>query len=222
MILGSPEWPQERLWFWRLAFPPVRALVTALVPIALEGREHLPASGPYIVAANHISWKDPPAIEFALGVAIRYMAKSEVFEAPVVGGVLRAIGCFPVRRGEGDRRAIVTALRVLAAGQPLGFFPEGHRSVDGALQQGRAGIGLLALRSGVPVLPVAITGTPDARPRVPPRREIVVCLGAAFRAADLAEAERADEQAVADAVMRRIAALLPARLRGEYSGSAST
>src|SRR5207249_1383563 len=83
------------------------------------------AHGAMIVITNHVNWKDPPWIKFALGRAIRYMAKRELFAVPVIGFVLRGIGCFPVRRGEADRGALAIALSVLAAGQPLGYFPEG-------------------------------------------------------------------------------------------------
>lgn len=214
--IGRPEWPRERLWLWRIGFPPVRALVTALLPIRVEGLEHLPATGAYILVANHVSWLDPPMIEFALGVPIRYMAKRELFAVPVIGFVLRAIGNFPVRRGESDRRAIETALRVLEAGQPLGFFPEGTRSKDGVLHRAKPGIAYLARRSGAPLVPIAIAGTPQARLRLPPRSDIRVRLGPAFTAAEL-DGRGMDDQALADAIMGRLAVLLPSHMRGHYS-----
>lgn len=215
--IGQPEWPPERLWLWRLGFPPVRAFITALLPIRVEGLERLPAAGGYILVANHISWWDPPAIEFALGVPIRYMAKREVFEWPVLGGFLRGIGCFPVRRGESDRRALETALRVLDAGQPLGFFPEGTRSRDERLRRARSGVAFLARRSGAPVVPVAVTGTRRARLRLPPRSDILVRVGEPFTVRDVEGSAGMDDQALADAIMRRVAGLLPDEMRGEYA-----
>lgn len=197
---------------WRIGFRPVHRLVTALIPLRVVGRERLPPRGPYIVAANHVSWLDPPAIEFALEIPIRYMAKREVFGVPLVGGFLRALGNFPVRRGESDRRALDTALRVLEAGQPLGFFPEGTRSRDGRLRRGKPGIAFLARRSGAPVVPVAIRGTQTLRAR-PPWTGIVVRVGEPLTAADLGGG---DDQWVADAIMRRVAGLLPPEMRGEY------
>lgn len=220
--IGRPEWPTERLWLWRLAFQPVRALATALVPIRVEGLQNLPRNGPYIVVANHISWYDPPAIEFALRVPVRYMAKREIFEWPVLGFVVRGIGNFPVRRGESDRRAVETALRVLAAGQPLGFFPEGTRSRDGVLHRAKSGIAFLARRSGVPLLPIGVAGTQQAGIRLPPRSDIVVRVGPAFGLGDLAGVDPAKDQDVADAIMRRIAALLPPQMRGAYASGPYT
>jgi 1-acyl-sn-glycerol-3-phosphate acyltransferase len=216
-LLGAPDWPQDRLWLWRVGFPPVRALALFLAPMRVAGLEHVPRSGGYIVVANHINWKDPPWIEFALRVAVRYMAKQEVFAAPLIGGILRAIGCFPVRRGESDRRAFVTALRVIEAGRPLGWFPEGHRSESGALIRAHPGIGALARRTDAPLLPIAVTGTPRARLGRFWRRDITVTIGEPFRASQLDASERRDEQAVAEAIMRRIATMLPAEMRGAYA-----
>jgi len=166
------------------------------------------------VVANHVDWKDPPAIELTFGVAIRYMAKIEAFRIFFLGGLLRGIGCFPVRRGEGDRRAMVTCLHVLRAGNPLGFFPEGTRSHQRALGRARPGIAFLALKSDTPILPVAVSGTPEARPF---RSNIRVRVGQPFRASELPETATRDEQAIADAIMRKVAVLLPAKMRGYYA-----
>jgi 1-acyl-sn-glycerol-3-phosphate acyltransferase len=214
--IGQPDLPPERLWLWQIGFPPVRAIALLLAPISVEGRENLPARGAYILVSNHISWYDPPAIEFALGLPIRYMAKAEVFKKPVIGGILHGIGNFPVRRGEADRGALETALRVLKAGQTLGFFPEGTRSRDGALRRAKPGIAFLARRSGAPLVPVAISGTPKAGFPVIPRGRIVLRVGAPFQLADLGV--EGDDKALADAIMRRVAALVPPAMRGVYAG----
>jgi 1-acyl-sn-glycerol-3-phosphate acyltransferase len=213
----APLWPVERLWVWNLLFPPIRAIVTALVHVRVEGRENLPRSGPYIIVANHINWKDPPLITIILDLSVRYMAKIQAFGYPVLGYLLRATGAFPVRRGEGDRRAMVTALRVLAAGQILGFFPEGHRSESGALLRGKPGVGFLATRAGdVPVVPIAMIGTKQPLLRLIFGGHAVMRVGRPFHLTEFSAEERSDEQAVTDAVMRRIASLLPAEMRGVY------
>ena len=214
LTLGAPEWPRERLWLWRAGFPPVRALALLLAPTRIEGLATVPREGPYIVVANHVSWMDPPWIAFALNTAVRYMAKDEIFRIPLLGGLLRAIGCFPIRRGGADRRALVTALRVLAAGQPLGFFPEGHRSESGALIRAHPGIGMLAVRSGVPLVPIGVIGTDRARLGAFWRRDITVRIGLPFRAGELGI--RGDQE-VADAIMGRVATLLPPPMRGVYT-----
>jgi 1-acyl-sn-glycerol-3-phosphate acyltransferase len=214
-LAGLPVLPEERLWLWRVGFPIVRALAAFVVPWRIEGAERIPRSGGYLLVANHINWKDPPWIEFAIGHAIRYMGKSELFEKPVVGYILRAIGTFPVRRGEADRGALRIALNVLAAGQPLGVFPEGHRSDSGQLIRAHPGIAYLALHSDAPIVPLAVTGTTRARIGAFWRRDVEFQVGEPFRASELG-LPRGDPQAVADAIMRRIAALLPPEMRGVY------
>jgi 1-acyl-sn-glycerol-3-phosphate acyltransferase len=215
VFAGSPVLPEQQLWVWRIGFPPIRALAKFLAPWRLEGAENIPRSGGYILVANHINWKDPPWIEFALGRAIRYMGKRELFETPVVGFLLRGIGAFPVRRGEADRRALQVALAVLAAGQPLGLFVEGHRSESGQLIRGRPGVGYIASRSGAPIVPLAVIGSRGARLGAFWRRDILIRIGPQFRLADL-DVKGDDQQALTDAVMRRIAALMPPEQRGVY------
>ena len=212
---GASVLPEERLWLWRIGFPIVRALAAFLVPWRLEGKENIPRSGGYILVANHINWKDPPWIEFAVGRAIRYMGKRELFEVPVIGYVLRAIGAFPVRRGEADRGALQNSLAVVAAGQPLGFFPEGHRSESGELIRARPGVAYVGQHTGAPMVPVAISGTRHARIGAFWRRDVVIRVGAPFRASDL-DAKPNDPQALADAIMRRVAVLMPPEQRGVY------
>jgi 1-acyl-sn-glycerol-3-phosphate acyltransferase len=213
----APEWPARRLWLWQLLFPPIRTIVQALVHIRVEGRENLPGSGPYIIVSNHINWKDPPLISISLDLSVRYMAKIQAFSYPVLGYIVRATGAFPVRRGEGDRRALVTALRVLGGGQILGFFPEGHRSEDGALLRGKPGVGFIASRvPDAPLVPIAMIGTKQSLIRLMFGGQAVLRVGRPFHLADLSEEERRGEQAVTDAVMTRIASLLPDEMRGAY------
>jgi len=215
VFAGTPVLPEERLWLWRIGFPIVRALAAFLAPWRLEGGENIPRTGGYILVANHINWKDPPWIEFALGHAIRYMGKRELFETPVIGFLLRAIGAFPVRRGEADRGALRMALNVIAAGQPLGFFAEGHRSESGQLIRGHPGVAYVAQRSGAPLVPLAVIGTKRARLGAFWRRDILIRVGEPFRSSDLA-VKADDAQAVTDAIMRRVAALMPPEQRGVY------
>jgi len=212
-LLGDPLWPDRRLWIWRTLFSPVRTVALALYGMTLEGAEHVPARGPYIVVSNHVNWKDPPAIELLIRVPIRFMAKIEAFQLFFLGGLLRGIGCFGVRRGESDRRAIVTCLQVLRAGNVLGFFPEGTRSRDGELHRAHPGIAFLARKSGAPILPVGVTGTGRATLF---RSDITVRVGAPFALGELGLPDSADEQRIADAIMRRVALLLSPEMRGYY------
>jgi 1-acyl-sn-glycerol-3-phosphate acyltransferase len=195
----------------------VRAVALWLYPMAIEGHERIPKRGSYIVVANHIDWKDPPALEFTFRIALRFMAKIEAFDMFFLGALMRGIGCFPVRRGEGDRRAIMTCLQVLRVGNPLAFFPEGTRSRDHKLHRARPGVAFLARKSGAPILPAAITGTPGARPF---RSTIHVRVGEPFAIEALGLGPTASEQELADAIMRKLAALLPPEMRGYYADEA--
>ena len=180
----------------------------------LEGRQHIPKRGGYIIVANHTDWKDPPVIELSFGICIRFMAKIESFGVFFLGGLMLGKGCFPVRRGEGDRRALTTCLQVLKAGNPLGFFPEGTRSRDGVLHRAHPGIAFLARRSGAPILPVGLIGTRQAHAL---RSDIRVRAAAPFRVEDLGLGPNATDEETADAIMRRVAALLPPEMRGYYT-----
>ena len=214
---GAPERPARDLFIWRVLYPFVRVVITSLLHIDVEGREHLPGRGPYLIVSNHQNWKDPPLLVFGLDLDVRFMAKIEAFDLPILGFVLRGIGSFAVRRGEADRRALVTALRVLAAGRVLGFFPEGHRSEDGALLRAKPGIAFLVRRvPDVPIIPCAVMGSKASLLRLALDRHVRIRLGPPFHVRDLSPEERRDEQSVADGVFRRVALLVPPDMKGAY------
>jgi 1-acyl-sn-glycerol-3-phosphate acyltransferase len=208
-----PETPQEHLYLWRLLYPIVRAVALFFAPMRTIDLENVPARGPYIIVANHISWLDPEWIAWAVWKPVKYMAKEEIFEWFFVGGFIRFIGCFPVKRGTSDRRAFVTALKVLAGGGVLGFFPEGHRSETGTMITAHPGIAGIALRSGAPIIPVGVTGSRGVFGQFW-RRSVTLRFGKPFYAKDLGETE---SQAVADAMMRKVAELLPESMHGVYA-----
>jgi glycerol-3-phosphate dehydrogenase (NAD(P)+) len=136
------------------------------------GREHLPRTGPLLLAANHRSFLDP----FVIGTLVRrpvyYMAKRELFEKRWQASVLNALGAFPVDRGAGDRDAIDTARAILQRGDCVVVFPEGTRTRSGPLGSPRRGVGRLALETGAPVAPVAVIGSDAVRRgwRIRPRK----------------------------------------------------
>lgn len=123
------------------------------------GKENLPREGAAIVAANHMSNWDPPLLACFLPRPVGYMAKEELFENPVFGGIIRRAHAFPVKRGAADRGAIKTAVQVLKTGHCLGLFPEGTRSRTGQMKKAEAGVGLIAAMTDAPVVPAAIIGT---------------------------------------------------------------
>ncbi len=156
-------------WIVRAVFVPFFLVYFRLQRI---GREHLPRSGPLLLASNHRSFLDP----FVIGTLVRrpvyYMAKRELFEKRWQAWVLNALGAFPVDRGAGDRDAMDTARAILARGDCVVVFPEGTRVRPGPLGDPRRGIGRLALETGAPVAPVAVIGSDAVRRgwRIRPRK----------------------------------------------------
>ncbi len=156
-------------WIVRALFVPFFLVYLRLQRV---GREHLPRSGPLLLAANHRSFLDP----FVIGTLVRrpvyYMAKRELFEKRWQAWLLNALGAFPVDRGAGDGDAMRTARAILARGDCVVVFPEGTRVRRGPLGDPRRGIGRLALETGAPVAPVAVIGSDAVRRgwRIRPRK----------------------------------------------------
>jgi 1-acyl-sn-glycerol-3-phosphate acyltransferase len=127
------------------------------------GREHIPRSGPVILASNHRSFLDPFVVGMLVRRPVYFVAKRELFAHPVVAWVLNALGAFPIERGRGDTEAMATAREILERGDCVVIFPEGTRVRPGPLGHPRRGVGRLALETGAPVVPVAVWGTQDVR-----------------------------------------------------------
>ena len=128
-----------------------------------KGTENVPLDGPCLLAANHKSYIDPPAIGACLEREIRYFAKRELFTLPLFGYVIRQYGAIPVDRAAFDRKTLRLALDILAGGEALLVFPEGTRIRRPGLGDAKEGIALLASQSGVPVVPVWVGHTYEPR-----------------------------------------------------------
>ena len=134
--------------------------------IRVEGLEHVPASGPAILASNHVSFCDSIFLPLVLSRRLTFVAKAEYFDDPKTAWFFRAMGQIPIKRGGGpaSQRALDAAAEVLQAGGLFGIYPEGTRSPDGCLYRGRTGVARLALENRVPILAVAMIGTAEAQP----------------------------------------------------------
>ena len=149
----------------------LRPLFLLLFRPHVRGRENVPASGPFIIASNHLSFIDSMVIPLSAPRRVGYLAKAEYFTTPGVGGWLTrtlftALGALPVQRqtSRAAQEALDTALGVLRAGGGFGIYPEGTRSRDGRLARGKTGVAWLALTADCPVVPVGITGTDRIQP----------------------------------------------------------
>jgi len=142
-----------------------RTLWRLLGRLDVRGLQNVPQTGPFLLIANHQSVLDPILIQASVRRPIFAMAKSTQFNAPILGPLMPRILTFPVRRYQVDPQAVRTALKLLRAGHGVAVYIEGERSWNGRLQDLKRGTVRLALRAGVPVVPVVIQGSYEAWPR---------------------------------------------------------
>lgn len=136
----------------------LRLLFTVLFRFECRGLENIPRTGGVVIAANHVSLLDPPLVGCAMPRPLHFMAKEALFAVPLFGWVIKQLHAFPVRRGVGDRAAIVNALTLLRQEQVVLLFPEGTRNKTGELGQGKAGVAMLAAKVGVPIVTATVIG----------------------------------------------------------------
>jgi 1-acyl-sn-glycerol-3-phosphate acyltransferase len=204
---------------YALLKPIVWLLIHILCRYRVVGREHIPLQGPVLVVANHLIWYDPLLIGVTFPRRLWFMTKIEIFRVPLVGFGCRISGQIPVHRGESDRASLEQALNYLRRGRAVTIFPEGVVAQHERLLAAHTGAAMLALRSGVPILPVAHCGTRrifvdrrDWRPRVE------VSIGEPYVPL-LPEgvSRKVALRMVTEELMRRIAKMLPLADRGDYA-----
>lgn len=146
--------------------------------ISVEGAEHVPAEGPFILAPVHRSNMDTPYAASTTRRRLRFMGKDTLWKAKLPGWILSALGGFPVTRGTVDREALQRCIDVLASGEPLVVFPEGERKSGPVVQPLFEGAAYLAAKTGVPIVPVGIGGSERAMPKgarlIRPSKVVVV------------------------------------------------
>jgi 1-acyl-sn-glycerol-3-phosphate acyltransferase len=161
---------REMNWVWAIGAPLVRAIMAIVFRVRVEGIRHVPGRGPAILAPNHVSVLDGPALAAVTGAhrwrATRFLIASEIYDTGW-GWILRQARQIPIVRGAGDTGALSTAVDAVEEGSCAGIFPEGRVSDDPSLglQRLRSGITRVAIPSGAPVVPVGIWGTQTAWPR---------------------------------------------------------
>lgn len=182
--------------------------------LRFEGVDLIPPDGPLLVVPNHLSNYDPLIFGAFFPRTLHALAKVELFRPAPLAWVLAGCNCIPVDREGADRWALRTALDVLGRGGRLLLFVEGTRARRPGMRRAEPGTGFLIRRSGAAVLPVAIWGTEGVLRRtglLPRRGRVTLRFGEPFRPV------ATGDQAIADEVAARVAALLPERYRGVYA-----
>jgi 1-acyl-sn-glycerol-3-phosphate acyltransferase len=131
----------------------------------IRGQENVPRKGGFILAGNHMSYLDPVAFAAACPRALSFMARDTLFNRPFFGAFIRSLQAFPLKRNAADLGAIKEAVRRLKVGRGLLVFPEGTRGAGGALKEAQAGVGFLARKAVVPVIPAYVEGTDAVMPK---------------------------------------------------------
>lgn len=201
------------MWYWLFKYIFMGPLLSLLGRPKVEGLEHVPHSGPAILASNHLAVADSFFLPLVVRRRITFLAKSEYFTGKGLKGAFNrwfytVAGQVPIDRTNADaaQAALETAERILDQGKLLGMYPEGTRSPDGRLYKGKSGLARLALETGVPVIPVAMIGTDVVNPpgsRMWRFGQVTVRFGKPmdFSRFDGMEGNRFIERAVIDEVM---------------------
>jgi 1-acyl-sn-glycerol-3-phosphate acyltransferase len=160
------------------------AIMRLLFRVEGRGMEHVPATGPLLIVANHSSFLDPPLVGGMAPRQLTFLAKAELFRVPLLGGLIRRLGAYPVKRDGPDMAALRTSQRALAEGRAVLVFLEGTRGDEGQLRPAKPGAALLAVQSGVLVVPAYVSGSGRAWPRgrrLPRPAKVVVTFGPPLR-----------------------------------------
>jgi 1-acyl-sn-glycerol-3-phosphate acyltransferase len=202
-------------FLYRALRPPLRRALARWFDLRVDGLEHVPARGPYLIAANHHNYLDGVVLGVTVPEPISFLVMPRVWRATPLHPLFhRNIRSIPIDLERADVGALRRALQLLHEGHVVGIFPEGPFSVRGRLEPGLPGVALLALRSGVPVVPAGIRGTYEAlagrRGYIPRRVPVGVRFGPArCFAGDGAHGRRRARVDVTRRIMDDIAALLP-------------
>lgn len=217
----------QGVWF-RLTRRILMLFCRLFLRFEIRGVENIPMTGGALIVGNHLHNLDPVLVCIACPRPIHYMAKDDLFRIPVIGWLIARVGAFPVDRDRMDRKALRRAEATLKQGIALGIFPEGTRSRTHRIEQVHSGVGMFALRSDAPIVPVAITGSEflalngAKTDRTGPRQlrpKVRIEFGAPFTLPHREDGARLGVAEATDVIMRRVAAMLPEHYRGIYGSS---
>jgi 1-acyl-sn-glycerol-3-phosphate acyltransferase len=186
-----------------------RIITKAVFRIRVQGRENIPKTGGFIVAANHIAYFDPPFIGSWIPREMYFFAKEELFNSRLFGALLRKVNARPVKRGAIDRQALKTAVDAIERGFGLTIFPEGTRSRGVDFLNPKPGIGMIARQAKCPIVPCYVHGTNKLSKCLWGRQRLSITFGEPLSpdwVSSFSESKDAYLE-IAQTIMRRIAAL---------------
>jgi len=209
-VVGSSR---ASLAFYRFARFLVAVITRSYTRMTIVGREHIPATGPFVLAPVHRSYVDTPIAGCLTTRRLRFMGKDSMWKVRWVGWVLSALGAIPVTRGTADREALRRSVELLESGEPMVLFPEGERKEGPVIQPLFDGAVYVALKARVPIVPVGIAGSERVMPKgarfiFPKKVHVVIGAPIVPEAGDLPEGSR-----VPRAVLAQQSALLHAELQ---------
>lgn len=157
---------QQIVWFYQACQVLLRFLFRLFFKIKVKGFWHVPQNRTLIIASNHQSYIDPPAVgSFIRSRPLRFMARKTVFDVPYLGGLITKLGAFPIKRGKFDLTGMNIMVNLLKNGQAVLIFPEGTRTYNGNMRPVQPGIGMIAYKAKADILPVYLNGFYNAWPR---------------------------------------------------------
>ena len=213
-----------RLTFARRAFRVFMRGLTKIVTFltmrtTIHGMENFPKQGPALIVINHLGDADAVLVGASIPTTIDGMGKIELNDDWLVGRIFRAYGVIWVHRGRPDRRALRAALDALAQGRMVGLAPEGRQSLIGGLEEGNEGAAFLAMKSGAPIIPVAMTGTENGNIyghlKKWKRAPVTLTVGKPFFLREQTDRQKMLREGTRQ-IMESLANLLPESYRGNY------
>lgn len=189
-----------------------------MMDASVSGMENFPKHGPALVVINHLGDADAVLLAATIPITIDGMGKIELNEHWLVGPLFRAYGVIFVHRGRPDRKALRSALEGLSQGRIIALAPEGRQSVDGGLEEGTEGAAFLALKSGAPIVPVAMTGTENDNVyngKFWKRAKVTLAVGKPFYLKEYDDRQTMLREGTRQ-IMQSLADLLPQDYRGKY------